>query len=383
MGVKSEVTIYMELSKTKNPIIDTSVQYGTFLPALIKVMQITDGPVLELGMGVFSTPYLHFACYPKRRLVSYESDKQYYNWLNIFKNDYHEVHLVKDWDKIDLSERWSVVLVDHEPARRRKEEIKRLANSADYIVVHDTNPRLDGKYRYSEIYPLFKFRKDFNLEKPYTAILSNFKDLSLIPDIHDVNQKLLSLLSPNTIANPYYSIPNLDKDSLVIDAGGYFGDFTAHLGCNCNVIIFEPVPEFNKYCKERFKDNPLIKIECFGLSITEGASKLYVKKDASSFYEKWRWAGSSDAITVNTIQLSKYIKGFSKVDLLKLNIEGAEYDVLDDLAENKQISKIKTILVQFHAISGFRIRYKISQKILSETHQKTRGNFKWETWERI
>ncbi len=159
-------------------MIDTSVEYGSHLPALMKVINISDGPVLELGMGMFSTPYLHFACYPKRRLASYENDKEVYNWLNIFKSDYHEIHLVEDWDKIDLFGHWSTVLVDHNPTSRRREEIKRLAQSADYIVVHDTNPRLDRKYKFSEIYPLFKFRKDFNREKPYTSILSIFKNLS-------------------------------------------------------------------------------------------------------------------------------------------------------------------------------------------------------------
>ena len=155
-----------------------SVEYGSHLPHLIKVINKTRGPVLELGMGLFSTPYLHFACYPERRLVSYENHKDFFDSLSPFKSNYHEIYFVTDWDKIDISGHWSVVLVDHEPFSRRKEEIKRLAKSANYIVVHDTNPRLDRKSKYSEIYPLFKFRKDFNREKPYTAILSNFKDLS-------------------------------------------------------------------------------------------------------------------------------------------------------------------------------------------------------------
>lgn len=367
---------------TSNPMMDITVQYGTFLPALIKVMQITDGPVLELGMGMFSTPYLHFACYPNRRLVSYESDEEYFNWLNIFKNDYHEVHLVKDWDKIDLSGHWSVVLVDHEPARRRKEEIKRLANCADYIVVHDTNPRLEHKYRYSEIYPLFKFRKDFNREKPYTAILSNFRDLSQITDSHDLNQKQPSLLPPNTIANPYYSIPDLDKDSLVIDAGGYFGDFTANLGCNCKVIIFEPEPNFYEHIKKRFKDDPKIRVEPFALGKKEGESELYIRKDATSLYKEL--AKSTNMVKVPVIRLSSYIKDFSQVDLLKLNIEGSEYDVIQDLAENEQISKITEILVQFHIVaSGTRHKYRMSRETLSKSHRKTGGNFKWETWKKI
>lgn len=158
--------------------MDISTTHGTHLPVLIKIINLTNGPVLELGMGIFSTPYLHFACYPKRRLVSFENNPEFAEWIAGFKASFHETYFVNDWNAIDLSGHWSVVLVDHSPAERRVEEIKKLANSADYLVVHDTNPRQSHKYKYHEIYPLFKFRKDFNAEKPYTAVLSNFYDLS-------------------------------------------------------------------------------------------------------------------------------------------------------------------------------------------------------------
>lgn len=153
--------------------------FGTHLAALIKVINLSEGPILECGMGMFSTPFLHFACLEKKRkLVSYDNEQEYFEWYKTFENDYHRVSFVSDWDKIDVGEHWGVVLIDHEPKIRRKEEIKRLAHSADYIVVHDTQMRSNHRYRYNEIYPLFKYRKDFNFEKPFTAVLSNFKDLS-------------------------------------------------------------------------------------------------------------------------------------------------------------------------------------------------------------
>lgn len=160
---------------------------GSHLPILSRILAMSDGPVLELGMGLFSTPYLHWACFDKkRRLVSYENKKDFYE-LFIFDdkrelgNDYkyHEVKFVEnsDWDKIDISEHWGVVLVDHNPGPRRKEEIRRLANNADYIVVHDTNGRNDWYYHYTEIFSLFKYHYRTKVY-PETSVLSNFKDLS-------------------------------------------------------------------------------------------------------------------------------------------------------------------------------------------------------------
>jgi hypothetical protein len=160
---------------------------GSHLPILSKIMNMTEGPVLELGMGLFSTPYLHWACFDThRQLVSYENKRDFYG-LFVFDDkreagnayDYHQIGFVEnsDWDRVDLSGHWCVVLVDHNPGPRRKVEIRRLAQLADYIVVHDTDDKNDWYYKYSEVYPLFRYRYDTKIY-PRTTVLSNLKDLS-------------------------------------------------------------------------------------------------------------------------------------------------------------------------------------------------------------
>lgn len=151
---------------------------GSYLPILIKIIGFTTGPVLELGMGTFSTHYLHWACYPDRRLLSYENNPDLLDWSRSFSNDYHEIRFVDDWDKADLSGHWSVALIDHSPGDRRVVDIKRLANSVDYIVAHDSQPERDRRYKYSRVHSMFKYRKDFGRENPLTTVLSNFKDLT-------------------------------------------------------------------------------------------------------------------------------------------------------------------------------------------------------------
>lgn len=154
-------------------------EYGSHLPVLIKLVSITDGPILEFGLGMFSTPFLHWSCHQtKRSLVSYDNSKEFCEDYKNFNSDFHKIVFVDDWDKIDLSGHYSVVLIDHAPSRRRKEEVRRLANSADYIVIHDSQREVDRHYRYSHIYSLFKYVKEYNYAKPHVTILSNFKDLT-------------------------------------------------------------------------------------------------------------------------------------------------------------------------------------------------------------
>ena len=151
---------------------------GNHLPILMKIVGITDGPILELGMGMFSTPFLHWACFMERKLVSYDNNPQFLDYFKRYPCNFHEIKLAADWDKIDISGHWSVALVDHNPKWRRKEEIKRLANSTDYIIAHDSQGLRDRDYGYTQIYPLFKYRLDFTKTRPFTTVLSNFKDLS-------------------------------------------------------------------------------------------------------------------------------------------------------------------------------------------------------------
>lgn len=159
----------------------TRMHYGSYLPVLVKCLSLTTGDVLELGTGIFSTPILHWICSAqKRNLVSYENDGKYFDLFNIksYENEFHQIHLIDDWDSIEIEKEWDVVFVDHKPAERRKIDILRVANFADFIVIHDTCWRDDKHYHYKEIFPLFKYRYDYNDYRPHTTVLSNLVDLN-------------------------------------------------------------------------------------------------------------------------------------------------------------------------------------------------------------
>lgn len=161
--------------------INISGNYGTHLGPLIATMAKTGGDVLELGMGVFSTPYLHYQCVlDKRHLTSYDN---FPFWSNFFidygyQNPYHEIILIDNWAEAKIDKPWDVVLIDHTDDRRAL-DAKRLANLARYIIIHDSND--DRRHRrifhYSDIYPEFKYKRVWDLDKTHATVLSNFVDL--------------------------------------------------------------------------------------------------------------------------------------------------------------------------------------------------------------
>ena len=149
---------------------------STHYAALIGAVLATDGPILELGCGLYSTPLLHALCQAgQRTLVSADNDVDWAEKFWATADGWHTVAYVPDWDEWDVivSREWSVVLVDHAPAHRRVAEIKRLANRARFIVVHDTEPEMEEMYHYEAVLGEFAYRLNFTCCRPYTAIVSN------------------------------------------------------------------------------------------------------------------------------------------------------------------------------------------------------------------
>jgi hypothetical protein len=155
-----------------------SLNYATHLPALMRALALSDGPVLELGMGLFSTPYLHYACaLAGRYLASYENDGGWASIFSTYHTGEHDIFVTNDWDTTRIDREWDVALVDHSPSERRVHDIRRLAKWTRYIIAHDSNGRWEKHYHYSTIYPLFRYRTDWTGDGRHAVVLSNFVDL--------------------------------------------------------------------------------------------------------------------------------------------------------------------------------------------------------------
>lgn len=152
--------------------------YATHLPLLLRAVAATTGPVLELGIGEGSTPAIHDICTKQsRKIVSYDTDVKWIErYADKYTSDLHSFrYIARDaWDIADIDQPWSVVLIDHRPARRRRHEALRLANLAEFIVCHDTQLEIDRFYRYSTIWKEFKFVLHSE-DVPRTTVLSNLR----------------------------------------------------------------------------------------------------------------------------------------------------------------------------------------------------------------
>lgn len=108
--------------------------YGSNSIPLAVAAYISSGELLELGMGMFSTPILHrVAVDLKRKLISVDTIA---DWVSKFKgynsSDYHKLYYIPGDENIHnygLDREWGMVLVDHKLGETRYKDVIAFAES--------------------------------------------------------------------------------------------------------------------------------------------------------------------------------------------------------------------------------------------------------------
>ncbi len=173
----------------------------------------------------------------------------------------------------------------------------------------------------------------------------------------------------------------LSKDSVVFDIGGYTGEWAERIAnqYDCVIYSFEPVKKYYDEIKARLRTNKKAKIFHFGLAGNDRTDHIDIDGLASSTFK----AGNA-AEQIEIKDITNHVQDL-QIDLMKMNIEGGEYEILERLIETGKINNIKNLAIQFHDFAPDAIEHrKRLQLQLSKTHTLTYNYpFVWENWERL
>ena len=175
---------------------------------------------------------------------------------------------------------------------------------------------------------------------------------------------------------------DLDENSIVLDLGGYKGEFASDIYCKYSptIYVFEPIKSFYEIIKNKFSNTNKVKSFHYGLAGKDQEMKISLTDNSSSVYIQ-----SEATETIQLKSIVDFIKyhNIQKVDLIKINIEGGEYEVLESLIENNMLTVFKNIQVQFHdfIVQNAKERMTNIQNNLAKTHELTyQFEFVWENW---
>lgn len=175
-----------------------------------------------------------------------------------------------------------------------------------------------------------------------------------------------------------YDYP-LTPKSVVVDCGGYNGEFTDRIWdkYHSNVIVYEPHPDWGGKLAIKYSSNA-------NVCVIEGA--VGARKRTEMFRTKGDMTGmfaeGTEAWSAHVYPIEDIIE--DGVDLLKLNIEGMEFEVLERMLELDIATKCRDIQVQFHpVVENAERRYAVIRRLLDRTHRITYDEpWVWQNWER-
>lgn len=143
-----------------------------------------------------------------------------------------------------------------------------------------------------------------------------------------------------------------------IDCGAHCGESILaakqRFGNDIITISFEPIPGLAKQLQEIHKDNPTVNIQNSAVWINNEVKKFHLSEeytDGSSLLDSLNNLREEHSIKIPCFDLSTWIsETFDENDylILKLDIEGAEYEVLNKMIEDGTINLINEFWGEWH-----------------------------------
>ena len=147
--------------------------------------------------------------------------------------------------------------------------------------------------------------------------------------------------------SPYWIYPAHLRDNFLVYSGGVGGELSFELDLqkrfSCRIFLFDPSPTG----VETFKREGNKKMIFSKLALSDHSGEIFMglpKNPAEGSYGY----NTERTLSFPCTSIPDFMKkrGHKKIDLLKLDIEGAEYEVLEDLLKNN--IQIDQLCLEFH-----------------------------------
>ncbi|WP_371223833.1 FkbM family methyltransferase [Roseovarius sp. 2305UL8-3] len=179
-----------------------------------------------------------------------------------------------------------------------------------------------------------------------------------------------------------YDYTALPSGGVVFDMGGFKGewaDMVLDQQPDAVIHLFEPHPRFADELRAKFDADERVTVYPVALGSADGEMLISDAGDASSSV-----ADNGEGAPAEVIAVSRFFadRDIPRIDLMKVNIEGGEYDLLPALVSAGVIGRIDRLQVQFHLFEEALMAERDSiRAMLEKTHECVWCYpFVWEEW---
>ena len=172
-------------------------------------------------------------------------------------------------------------------------------------------------------------------------------------ELEYLNTDALRLLYEEIFVREEYLFSSKSEAPVIFDCGANIGLATMYFKWrypHSRITAFEPDPLTFQTLGRNVQRNhlPDVSIHNVALWKEDGALSFFVPENApgSPKMSAYRPQGFGREITVSSKRLSDYITG--PVDLVKMDIEGAEHEVMCDLVRSGKIEQVREMIIEYH-----------------------------------
>ena len=189
------------------------------------------------------------------------------------------------------------------------------------------------KLKFQRIMPVFK--------KPDDIEILNYK-------ISSYDMDSINLLFQEIFICQQYFFETKLKTPFIIDCGSHIGMSIIYFKAlypQSQILAFEPAPNNFKFLSKNVKENNLENIILMNKAVSNEEGKMTFYGDDSLTSSLFREQGGKE-IEIEVTKLSNFID--RTVDFLKIDIEGAESLVLENLAAENKLIMVRQMIIEYH-----------------------------------
>ncbi len=149
-----------------------------------------------------------------------------------------------------------------------------------------------------------------------------------------------------------YDNASLRQGDIVVDIGAHIGGYSVKAAKQCaKVIAYEASPSNYELLVKNLAINGCHNVKAYNAAVASknGTVKLFLDPKGTALNSIYHAPSSGEKITVNSVNLHTVFtrNKLKMIDVLKLDVEGAEYDILLH-ARAADLRKIRTIVMEYH-----------------------------------
>lgn len=184
-------------------------------------------------------------------------------------------------------------------------------------------------------------------------------------EIGYTNKEEFNILKDEIFNKEIYNVtinPGVTSLPTILDLGAHIGLSILYFKIkypNSKIVGFEPNSNIFPVLQENIECNNLKDIELHNIALgnTEETRSFYIDSSGSNSFstgsfnkDAWNGAQATVNISVKCEKLSKYVT--QDIDILKMDIEGAETEVLKELIKANKLKYLKNILMEYHPVNN-------------------------------